>query len=459
MIRKDEERFRALVVELDEIRQGKWDSQLVDELKKNPSMALEAEAGTTEVASSSTDPSQQHPEGETPIPDTTAPSSLSTPSSTSLSDKQDDTKRAVNLTETEQPITHTGASEIDPTSNLMDMDIEDVVASTSTTRIPIEFNDMSFSSVAAEDIEMEDVFSRDPLSTADHESPAPPTSQESTGPSEGIKGDKKPTSEPEANVHSSTTASDLSVLETMEDVTLAKDNSETSNERARGAIHAARGEDEEQGEKDDEGKEIKEIKSENETKESVDEEQDDNALEDHVEDGPDVEDGTKADEQTKIKSEETAVDGENQEDGGHDGAEDGATSADEEETPSTPKSGRRSRKSKAVPAKRKRRSARGGGGGGDHEEYDSSDSETVDSVQTNMSDQLARTQMDDKKWKKILMMIWTDIANHRYGAVFMQPIKEHDAPGYSYMIKRPMDLKSIKERIRDGVSNDLTGTH
>ncbi|KAK3848543.1 MAG: Bromodomain-containing protein [Linnemannia gamsii] len=160
---------------------------------------------------------------------------------------------------------------------------------------------------------------------------------------------------------------------------------------------------------------------------------------DTPDDSSEAGDDSKIDEDVVIKSEDAMNDTEQEE-------EEEEEEEDAEETVSTTKSPRKPRKIKtSVPVKRKRRSGRGGA---DIEEgYNSSDSEATESV-SNMSDQ--RSQMDDKKWKKILMMIWTDIANHRFGAVFMQPIKEHDAPGYYYMIKRPMDLKSIKERIRDG---------
>jgi len=49
-------------------------------------------------------------------------------------------------------------------------------------------------------------------------------------------------------------------------------------------------------------------------------------------------------------------------------------------------------------------------------------------------------------------MIWNDIANHRYGPVFLNPVKVEDAPDYYDIIKKPMDLNSIKQRVKDGVS-------
>ncbi|KAJ1982034.1 hypothetical protein H4R33_005109 [Dimargaris cristalligena] len=64
----------------------------------------------------------------------------------------------------------------------------------------------------------------------------------------------------------------------------------------------------------------------------------------------------------------------------------------------------------------------------------------------------ATEQRGDKKlknWKKLIFMIWQDIANHRSASLFTIPIKAQDAPGYYDIIKRPIDLKTIRLRIRD----------
>ncbi|ORY37349.1 Bromodomain-containing protein [Neocallimastix californiae] len=55
-------------------------------------------------------------------------------------------------------------------------------------------------------------------------------------------------------------------------------------------------------------------------------------------------------------------------------------------------------------------------------------------------------------------MIWNDIANHRYGPVFLNPVKEEDAPDYYEIIKKPMDLNSIKQRVKDGVTIVIKST-
>ncbi|KAK9702118.1 hypothetical protein K7432_011406 [Basidiobolus ranarum] len=86
--------------------------------------------------------------------------------------------------------------------------------------------------------------------------------------------------------------------------------------------------------------------------------------------------------------------------------------------------------------------------------YEVSDAETSDSGAYFEKKEASSPTTEDKKhqsWKKLISMIWREIANHRFGAVFMHPIKEQAAPGYYDVIKRPMDLKSIKQRIREGV--------
>jgi hypothetical protein len=56
-----------------------------------------------------------------------------------------------------------------------------------------------------------------------------------------------------------------------------------------------------------------------------------------------------------------------------------------------------------------------------------------------------------KSWLKNINLLWSEISNHKNGAMFMNPIKENIAPRYYEIVKRPMDLKQIKQRIRDGV--------
>ncbi|KAJ1962963.1 hypothetical protein GGI12_002332 [Dipsacomyces acuminosporus] len=60
-----------------------------------------------------------------------------------------------------------------------------------------------------------------------------------------------------------------------------------------------------------------------------------------------------------------------------------------------------------------------------------------------------------RNWKKNISMVWDDISGHRLGSMFISPIKSADAPNYHEVIRQPLDLKTIKNRIRD---EDITTT-
>jgi bromodomain-containing protein 8 len=48
-------------------------------------------------------------------------------------------------------------------------------------------------------------------------------------------------------------------------------------------------------------------------------------------------------------------------------------------------------------------------------------------------------------------MLHSQISQHRNGNIFHNPIKNSEAPDYHEIVKRPMDLKTIKTRIKDGI--------
>lgn len=48
-------------------------------------------------------------------------------------------------------------------------------------------------------------------------------------------------------------------------------------------------------------------------------------------------------------------------------------------------------------------------------------------------------------------MLHSQISQHRNGTIFHNPIRTSEAPDYHDIVKRPMDLKTIKNRVRDGV--------
>ncbi|THH15488.1 hypothetical protein EW146_g4990 [Bondarzewia mesenterica] len=59
-----------------------------------------------------------------------------------------------------------------------------------------------------------------------------------------------------------------------------------------------------------------------------------------------------------------------------------------------------------------------------------------------------------KKFQSVIIMLHSQISQHRNGNIFHNPIKNSEAPDYREIVKRPMDLKTIKTRIKDGaISN------
>ncbi|WWD19540.1 hypothetical protein CI109_104001 [Kwoniella shandongensis] len=59
-------------------------------------------------------------------------------------------------------------------------------------------------------------------------------------------------------------------------------------------------------------------------------------------------------------------------------------------------------------------------------------------------------QQASKSSQKLLYSLLDTISSHRNGNVFQNPVKKSDAPDYHEVIKRPMDLKTIRGRIKDG---------
>ncbi|WFD28180.1 hypothetical protein MNAN1_003186 [Malassezia nana] len=55
-----------------------------------------------------------------------------------------------------------------------------------------------------------------------------------------------------------------------------------------------------------------------------------------------------------------------------------------------------------------------------------------------------------RRTAQLLLMLYNQVSNHTHANLFHQAIKEVDAPDYYTLIKQPMDLKLIKQRIKDG---------
>lgn len=61
-----------------------------------------------------------------------------------------------------------------------------------------------------------------------------------------------------------------------------------------------------------------------------------------------------------------------------------------------------------------------------------------------------------KRFQNVIGMLHSQISQHRNGTIFHHPIKPSEAPDYHDIVKRPMDLKTIKNKVRDGmISNSL----
>ncbi|XP_040200304.1 bromodomain-containing protein 8 isoform X3 [Rana temporaria] len=58
---------------------------------------------------------------------------------------------------------------------------------------------------------------------------------------------------------------------------------------------------------------------------------------------------------------------------------------------------------------------------------------------------------EEMSFKKKLTPVWKIIATHRYAGPFLKPVREGQAPGYTEIVKRPMDLKTIKRRLSQGL--------
>lgn len=59
-------------------------------------------------------------------------------------------------------------------------------------------------------------------------------------------------------------------------------------------------------------------------------------------------------------------------------------------------------------------------------------------------------QLASKKFQTVIGMLHSQISQHRNGNIFHNPIKPSEAPGYHDLVKRPMDLKTIKAKVKDG---------
>lgn len=71
-------------------------------------------------------------------------------------------------------------------------------------------------------------------------------------------------------------------------------------------------------------------------------------------------------------------------------------------------------------------------------------------VESRDSDSDAEENANWKGWKKSIMILWKQIASHRYASLFVHPVTDDIAPNYSTTIYRTMDLTTIKKNIETG---------
>lgn len=55
-----------------------------------------------------------------------------------------------------------------------------------------------------------------------------------------------------------------------------------------------------------------------------------------------------------------------------------------------------------------------------------------------------------KAWRKSIMILWKQVASHRYASLFLQPVTDEIAPNYSTTVYRSVDLSSMKKNIESG---------
>ncbi|XP_046383670.1 titin homolog isoform X2 [Ischnura elegans] len=58
---------------------------------------------------------------------------------------------------------------------------------------------------------------------------------------------------------------------------------------------------------------------------------------------------------------------------------------------------------------------------------------------------------DYQAWKKFVLMIWDQLADHEFATIFMTPVRTDEAPRYYNVVFRPMDLGTIRKNVEKGV--------
>lgn len=64
-----------------------------------------------------------------------------------------------------------------------------------------------------------------------------------------------------------------------------------------------------------------------------------------------------------------------------------------------------------------------------------------------------------KMWKKSVMLVHSRLCAHKYASLFLRPITNDQAPNYDEIVKKPMDLSTIKKHIDAGIIRTTTEFH
>jgi len=62
----------------------------------------------------------------------------------------------------------------------------------------------------------------------------------------------------------------------------------------------------------------------------------------------------------------------------------------------------------------------------------------------------AEEDRDYRAWKKAIILVWEQIAQHKNANLFASAVSEADAPEYRDIVYRPMDLNSLKRNVESG---------
>lgn len=79
------------------------------------------------------------------------------------------------------------------------------------------------------------------------------------------------------------------------------------------------------------------------------------------------------------------------------------------------------------------------------------------SISTNLNnDELTDTSQSSvcvaRRWRRSLLSALSTVYSHRHAYVFMHPVTEDIAPGYSTVVYEPVDLTSLRRRMESSLS-------